>query len=286
MNPAKIHFYKMHGFGNDFVLIDNREAKVPKAEMPEWARKACHRQLGIGADGFIFLEETPPGRRADYIWHFYNADGSRGEMCGNGARCAAALSQRLGLAGLSHTLGTDSGPIHAVVMPESNEVKIQLTRPRQLLTNLQVEVDRRQWNVHHVNTGVPHVVMICEDLAETDVAHLGRLIRHHPGFAPDGANVNFIQPIDRQNMRIRTYERGVEAETFACGTGAAAALVVASTLDLVEPSASMITRTNDEMKVSIENGDVYLQGRADLVFEGYAQVEALLGGQSPIQSSA
>ena len=122
-----IAFTKMHGSGNHFVLLDNRSLRAPRADMAEWARRICAPGFGVGADGLIFLDLAPAGSGADTMWHFYNADGSRAEMCGNGSRCAARLAMELGMAGPRHVLLTDAGPIHAAVDPDSDQVKVQLT---------------------------------------------------------------------------------------------------------------------------------------------------------------
>lgn len=275
MSEAKIPYVKMHGCGNDFVLIDNRGVGVPKEIMSEWAIRLCHRTMGIGADGLIFLDRTPPAMVSDYVWHFYNADGSRGEMCGNGARCAALLSTRIGLAGLEHTIGTDAGPVKAEVDSGRAEVRVQLTRPKELRTRLSLDVEGMECPAHYVNTGVPHVVVLTDDIEAIDVERLGRAIRFHSGFEPDGTNVNFVQIEDRSNLLIRTYERGVEAETYACGTGCCAAVVVAHTLKHVEPSVVLRTAMGDELLVTLEDGEVYLQGPATVVHEGLFYLSAL-----------
>lgn len=275
MGHAKIPYVKMHGCGNDFVVIDNRGVGVPRDLMSEWAVRLCHRTLGIGADGLILLETTPPSMRSDFIWHFYNADGSRGEMCGNGARCAALLASRIGLAGLEHTIGTDAGPVRARVFPERDEVQVQLTRPRELRTHLKLDVDNLEVPCHYVNTGVPHVVILTDNIEAINVEEMGRAIRHHVGFEPDGTNVNFVQIENPRNLLIRTYERGVEAETYACGTGACAAVVVAITLGHAEPDVTLRTAMGDELRVTLEDGEVFLQGMAVVVHEGLVYLEAL-----------
>lgn len=275
MSEAKIPYVKMHGCGNDFVMIDNRSVGVPQDMMSEWAVRLCHRTLGIGADGLIFLDATPPSMVSDYIWHFYNADGSRGEMCGNGARCAALLAVRIGLAGNEHRIGTDAGPVLAEVDSAIGEVRVQLTRPKELRTKLSLDVEGMTFPVHYVNTGVPHVVVLTDNIEAIDVENLGRAIRYHGGFEPDGTNANFVQIEDRGNLLIRTYERGVEAETYACGTGCCAAVVVANTLGHVEPQVTLRTALGDELLVTLSDGEVFLQGPAVVVHEGVFYLSAL-----------
>lgn len=269
-----VPFFKMHGSGNHFVLLDNRSLAVPEADMAAWARAVCRQGFGVGADGLIFLEQSPDSG-VDYRWHFYNADGSRAEMCGNGSRCAARLAYELGLAGAEHVFGTDAGPIKAVVDPSSRLVKVQLTEPRDLVLDLELEVEGRPWTMHFVNTGVPHAVVVCTDVAAVDVAHVGRAVRVHPHFAPAGTNVNFIQVVDRGHLRLRTFERGVEAETFACGTGAAASVVTAHALDLCGPEVEVTTTGSEVLQITIERDTVFLRGEATLAFEGRMYPDSL-----------
>jgi diaminopimelate epimerase len=234
--------------------------------MADWARALCPRAFAVGADGLIFLEPTPEAETA-YRWHFFNADGSRAEMCGNASRCAARLAVELGLAGPEHSFGTDAGPIQARVL-EGGVAKVQLTPPEGLALGEELTVDGTLMTVHFVNTGVPHAVVVCEDVAAVDVAAKGAAIRYHEHFAPAGTNANFIQATARDALLLRTYERGVEGETYACGTGAAASLVVANALGLVGSSARVTTSGGEVLTVSLENGSVFLQGMAVKVYEG------------------
>lgn len=269
-----IPFVKMHGSGNHFVLIDNRDVAVPREDMADWARAVCRPGFGVGADGLIFLEPAPVGIEADYVWHFYNADGSRAEMCGNGSRCASQWAASLGLAGPEHVLGTDAGPIKAKVL-NNNEVKVQLTPPFDLRLHQDLEVRGRVLTAHSVNTGVPHAVVLSEAVENEDVAHLGETLRYHPAYAPAGTNVNFIQILDRTHMLLRTYERGVEAETYACGTGAAASAIIANALGLVEPQVKVTTTGGEHLQISLENDSVFLQGKAILVYTGLLRPESV-----------
>ena len=257
----------MHGSGNHFVLLDNRSLKVAQARMADWAKAICRQGFGVGADGLIFLEDSAEDGVA-FRWHFYNADGSRAEMCGNGSRCAARLAYELGMAEAVHTFGTDAGAIKAEVDPGSRLVKVQLTKPRGLELDMELDVDGSPQTLHFVNTGVPHAVVACTDVSAVDVAAMGRTLRLHPRFAPAGTNVNFVQVTDRSHMLLRTYERGVEAETFACGTGAAASVVAAHALDLCGPDVEVTTSGGEVLQISIENDTVFLQGEATLAFDG------------------
>jgi diaminopimelate epimerase len=270
-----VPFYKMQGCGNDFVVIDNRALKLPQERMAGWAVKVCRRAFGVAADGLFFLEDAPAGSGLAYRWHFYNSDGSRAEMCGNAARCAARLAHAIGLAPESHSFGTDAGPIAAQVFPDTGLVKVQLTPPRDLTLDIDLSLDADILRVHFVVMGVPHAVLFVEDISVADVARLGREVRYHGQFAPAGTNVNFVQVLDAETMLLRTYERGVEAETYACGTGAAASQIIASALGRTGPSARITTTGGETLGVSLEDGKVFLQGAAELTFRGEFYAKAL-----------
>ncbi|HDQ39896.1 MAG TPA: diaminopimelate epimerase [Desulfonatronum sp.] len=261
-----VECYKMQGSGNDFVLLDNRSLRLPKEQMPQWARKICRRAFGVGADGLIFLDSPQPGQQVDYIWHFYNADGSRAEMCGNGSRCAAQLAWQLDMAPEKHILGTDAGPITAHVFPDSDLVKVQLTPHCDLRTHLSLTIQERAWEAHFINTGVPHLVLIMPDIATVDVQTLGSQFRFHPHFSPHGTNVNFVQIVDKENILLRTYERGVEGETYACGTGAAAAALICSLTGHTSDTVRVTTSGREELRITLEDKQIFLTGKAVLVF--------------------
>jgi diaminopimelate epimerase len=263
-----IPFHKLHGCGNDFVFIDNRELRLPVARMPDWTRAVCRRALGVGADGLVFLESSAPGSGADYVWHFYNADGSRAEMCGNASRCSALLATELGLAAPEHVIGTDAGLIRARADTENSSARVELTRPRDLALNLALEVDRIPFVVHFVNTGVPHAVIQVDDIAKADVRTIGAALRRHSRFAPAGANVDFLFVRDRRHLTVRTYERGVEDETRACGTGAAAAAFIAHALRLSEAKVDVETSGGEVLGVDIEEEAIFLSGKAVHTFSG------------------
>lgn len=275
MFGARVPFYKLQGCGNDFVAIDNRVLRLPRELMAEWAKKVCPRAFGVGADGILFVEPAPAGVAADYVWHFYNADGSRAEMCGNASRCVGRLAHALGLAGERHVLGTDAGPIAVAVDVAAGLVKVQLTEPKGLELNIKLDVDGREVTAHFVNTGVPHTVVPVDDVAAVDVAALGRAIRFHERFAPAGTNVNFVQIVDAGHTRVRTYERGVEGETYACGTGVSAVQVVLSALGLAGGELANTTSGGEVLTTSLEGGRVFLKGAAELTFTGEINATAL-----------
>jgi diaminopimelate epimerase len=263
-----VPFYKMQGCGNDFVFVDNRELAFTPETMVEMVEPVCRKAFGVGADGMMFLDPAPAGSDLDYVWHFFNADGSRAEMCGNGARCAARLAYLLGLAPARHVFGTDAGPIEAVVDVDSDQVTVLLTPPRDLRLDLTLEIEQQQIKLHSVNTGVPHAVAILDSVEDVDVWKFGRAVRFHPEFAPAGTNMNFVAVEGPGRLSLRTYERGVEDETYACGTGAVASAVVARELGLTGDETVVTTTGGEELGVIIKDGKTYLRGAATLVYRG------------------
>lgn len=263
-----VPFFKMQGCGNDFVCVDNRVLGVDPAAMPDLVLPVCRKAFGVGADGMIFFDHAPEGSGLAYIWHFFNADGSRAEMCGNGSRCAARLAWMLGLAPAKHVFGTDAGPIEAEVDPDSNQVTVQLTPPKDLRMAIDIEVEGRPFHLHFVNTGVPHAVAVMDHLELVDVWKLGRAIRQHQYFAPAGTNVNFISSEEKGTLSLRTYERGVEDETYACGTGAVASAIVARELGMTGEETDITTTGGEVLGVILRDGKTYLRGAAELVFKG------------------
>jgi diaminopimelate epimerase len=263
-----VPFFKMQGCGNDFVCVDNRVLGVDPAAMPDLVLPVCRKAFGVGADGMIFFDHAPEGSGLAYIWHFFNADGSRAEMCGNGSRCAARLAWMLGIAPARHVFGTDAGPIEAEVDPDSNQVTVQLTPPKDLRMAIDIEVEGRPFHLHFVNTGVPHAVAVMDHLELVDVWKLGRAIRQHQYFAPAGTNVNFISSEEKGTLSLRTYERGVEDETYACGTGAVASAIVARELGMTGEETDITTTGGEVLGVILRDGKTYLRGAAELVFKG------------------
>lgn len=267
-----IKFYKLSASGNDFVIVDNRDGIIYElfGDPAELARLVCRRNLSVGADGLILIESS---KVADFSWRFFNSDGTEAEMCGNGGRCVARLAHELGIAKESMSFETKSGLILAHV--NGRDVKIRLSDPHSLKLNYVIRVGKDELMVSSVNTGVPHVVVTVDDIDEAPVTELGRLIRFHEAFSPHGTNVNFVKVIDRRLAAIRTYERGVEGETYACGTGAAAAAIVLKELGLVDVPIRLKTKGGEELKVHIDGG-VFLEGPVRFIFEGTLHEEALI----------
>ncbi len=268
-----ISFSKLNGSGNDFLLVDNRNGVMKGVDLPGFARKVCDRTRSIGADGMIFLERS---RRADFRWMFYNADGSVAEMCGNGGRCAARYAAERGLAGRSMVFETLAGLIRADV--SGRRVKLQMTSPRGLATDRTLTLHGRKIRYSFLDTGVPHVVLFVSGIAKVDLAGLGRGIRMHRAFAPRGTNVNFAQ-VRNGVVTIRTYERGVEAETLACGTGAVACAILSAVRGLARPPVAVRTRGGETLLVHFDGkgkefGEVYLEGDTSWSCDGVITEEA------------
>lgn len=269
---GQITFYKMHGSGNDFILIYMDGCpELMDLNMEKWATQLCMRKFCVGADGLIFLTKKRMSYpEASFRWHFYNSDGSRAEMCGNGSRCAARLAFKLGIAPKKHVFETDAGLIEAEVFEDKKSVKVQLTNPKDFQKDIDLEIADQFYKVHFVNTGVPHVVLFFEHLSEINVPVLGSKIRFHEKFQPQGTNVNFVSISNDGVLHIRTYERGVEAETYACGTGAAASAFIAYKLGLIQKKEiPVITSGSEKLLITIGSKDtLYLTGGATLVYEG------------------
>jgi diaminopimelate epimerase len=273
-----LDFVKMSGTGNDFIMLDNRVHRIPLPELQKLAKRICPRGTAVGADGLIALK-APPGSGLDFAWDFINADGSVAEMCGNGARCAARLARDIGLAGDNMVFSTLAGPIHAAIL-DNNRVKVGLTPPTGYYSGLALEAVGEKFNLAGVNTGVPHTVMECDNLDAVPVKLWGQALRRHQHFAPAGANVNFTCKLDQHTIRVRTYERGVEDETLACGTGAtAAALVMAARHQMASPLEVQV-KSGDSLKVYFKApGDfsaVALEGASKYIYTGKLHCELLI----------
>ena len=264
----EITFYKMSGSGNDFIIIDNRNKVVNENDLHNFIAKVCRRKMSVGADGFILIEESDS---VDFRWRFFNADGNTAEMCGNGARCAARFAYLNRIAGSKMSFETDAGIISAEV--SNDMVKINIPEPAELKTDYLLDLENGALKISSINTGVPHVVIVMDSLDNVDVVKLGREIRFHDIFAPAGTNVNFICQNKDNTISIRTYERGVEDETLACGTGAVAAAIVTAFKFGAKSPVRVITKSKESLYVYYKenNGkcsDVYLEGDARIIYKG------------------
>ena len=261
-------FTKMNGAGNDFVLIDDRAQKLSLTR-PEIVR-LCDRHRGVGADGTIVLVPCASGR-ATWAWQFYNSDGSTGEMCGNGARCFARFVQKCTGSTGDFSFETEAGIIN--VHFAGTLVTVNLTSPTNLRLAEQLPLSTGSETVHSVNTGVPHAVLFVPDADKAMVQQLGPELRRHPHFAPKGTNVNFVQVLGPNRIRVRTFERGVEGETLACGTGVTASAIISSRVHHFGSPVQVQVQGGDTLSVSFKENqgsysDVGLTGPADFVFEG------------------
>jgi diaminopimelate epimerase len=256
----QIPFWKMHGAGNDFILVDDRKLHFPAADTAFIVR-LCDRRRGIGSEGLLLIQ---PSVTADFRMRFFNPDGSEADMCGNGARCIARLAHEIGAAPAHMRIETAAGLLRAEILPPW--VRLHLPPPKDWRLNLSIVWNNSEIPLHFVNSGVPHAVCVVEDLAAIDVSAFGTYIRRHALFIPAGTNANFIQITGPDSFAIRTYERGVEAETLACGTGITAAALVAEKLGLVRAPVRVTTAGGDTLEVSIF--PLTLTGPAEHVFQG------------------
>ncbi|PID79241.1 diaminopimelate epimerase [bacterium DOLJORAL78_65_58] len=266
-NP--LTFTKMHGAGNDFVMLDAREMGGLQLDTARIAA-LCDRRTGIGADGLIIItDEAPEG--ADFRMIYFNADGGEAEMCGNGARCSVAFAHARGLCREETRFATYSGVLTGRVFgPE--DIQVSLPAYRDLALDVDLEPRDAAFTSHHTcNTGVPHLVIPVDDTEAVDVETMGRHYRQDPFFAPAGTNVNFVAPAaGGDHFLLRTYERGVEAETLACGTGASACAVVLCELGRTESPVSLLTRGGQRLQVTVdrEKRGLLLRGPAVTSFHG------------------
>jgi diaminopimelate epimerase len=285
----------MSGSGNDFILIDNRFGAITHEEIAPFIQKVCARGLSVGADGLILIETS---KKADFAWRYYNADGGEAEMCGNGSRCAARFAHLNGIVSKPEMrFETLAGIIEAEV--KGDRARVKLTDPSDLRLDLKVQLAGKEYVGHFLNTGVPHLVIPVDDVEKTDVMTLGRSGRNHALFAPKGTNVNFASIGGRESeiksgtpsspspgtrlpapiVYIRTYERGVEGETLACGTGAVATALVLGALGRSRSPVSLMTRGGILLTVDYSwdgkvFSNVHLEGDAKVVFVGEMWDEA------------
>ena len=258
-NMARIDFSKWQGTGNDFIMLDNREEEYEDLDT-EIIKYLCHRNFGIGADGLIMLGDHP---ELDFSMRYFNSDGKEAEMCGNGARCIIGFANKLGIIE-DETRFMAADGIHEGRVMGNNIYQIRM---------IDVDGYDKTDEYYFLNTGVPHVVVFKDDVNSVKTTDLGREIRNRPDFSPDGTNVNFVQITDN-HLRMRTYERGVEAETLACGTGAVASAIAASIDKGLNQSEFTCQVLGGKLRITFEQAgsksfrNVLLEGPAHEVFEG------------------
>lgn len=271
----QITFKKMAGAGNDFIVIDNRAGIVAQEGRKPLFAAWCARRVGIGADGVLLVE--PAQGDAHFRMRYYNADGGEAESCGNGARCIARFAFLIGAAPRQMRFETAAGLYEAVV-GEDGDVCLSMSDPHGLRRAVALEVpDLFKGELDFINTGVPHVVIMVSDLEAAPVNALGRAIRYHNEFAPAGTNVNFIRLREDGDIDIRTYERGVEDETLACGTGSVAAALIANLHGHGHAPVKVYTRGGPVLKIHFERaGEAFskikLEGEARVVYEGVVEL--------------
>ena len=262
-------FTKMNGAGNDFVLLDNRSGAASLDA--DQIRRICDRHRGVGADGVLAVEAAQTAE-ADFRMRYYNSDGGEAEMCGNGARCFARFAGGLANRPLDAIrFETPAGVIGAEF--EGERVRLAMSAPRDLRLGESVEAQGRPLVVHSVDTGVPHAVLFVDEPGAADVAGLGAALRYHPYFAPRGTNVNFVGVAAPGRLILRTYERGVEAETLACGTGAVASALIYAAVHGAASPVDVAVRGGEDLRIGFARtdggfADVTLTGPADFVFSG------------------
>lgn len=249
--------------GNDFVVVEGHQVTgSPSHKL--LAKKICDRKYGVGADGLLILEKS---KIADIKMRIFNPDGSEAKMCGNGARCVALYFGKKNV-----RIETKAGIIESQI--NKDNVRIKLSQIKDIKLNIPIKVNKLTLRINFINTGVPHTVVFVEGLDKIDVFNLGRQIRYHRKFMPAGTNVDFVEVLDDDSIKIRTYERGVEDETLACGTGtAAAALLTTYKLQLTTNKVNVYTKSGEILKVyfaRINNKfkDVWLEGKVRIVYAG------------------
>jgi diaminopimelate epimerase len=264
---------KLSGAGNDFVIIDNRYNVIPTYEV-NFVIKVCARRVSVGADGLLLVENS---NIADFKMRYFNSDGSEAATCGNGARCIAKFAYVNGIASKKMRFETKAGIYEAEIIEDN--VRVSMSDPTDVRLNFPLRLEDGVHEVCFANSGVPHVVFFVDDLRNTDVFNLGRQTRYHDDFKPAGANANFVRVRDEHAMDIRTYERGVEDETLACGTGAIASAVVSALFGKVTPPVAMHTAGSYVLTIyfDIEGNtvtNVRLEGDARIIYSGELNQDA------------
>ena len=270
----------MSGAGNDFIVIDNRRGNV--VDPSSFARVVCDRRRGVGADGLLLLENS---KKSDFHMKYYNADGSYGGMCGNGGRCIARFAYIKKIVSSEDVKFEALGYVYRAHVI-NDHVRLAMKNTVEACLNEMLPVDDLKIVAHYIDTGSPHCVIFLDQnkqlggfLRNLDVNELGKKIRHHKSFSPNGTNVNFVERIDANTIRIRTYERGVEAETLACGTGSIASAIIANQTNGVFAPVTVLTQSGESLKVDFRsrNKSVYeevsLYGSAHITFEGAIQYD-------------
>ncbi len=262
-----IPFYKMVASGNDFVVVDNRRVVVK--DVLGFTREICRLHQGVGADGVLLFENS---KKANFKMRIINLDGSEAAACGNGFRCIALYAYDILKYSSRMSFESGSGLIEAEVGPKDS-IRVQLMKPRVFDAEAVLEVGKRRLHYAFLDTGVPHVVIFVEGLEKAEVFEIGRAIRNHARFQPFGANVNFVEVRNKKEIAVRTYERGVENETLACGTGSTAAAIVSVLKGYAESPVNVLTKSGEKLRIDMQIKEdeiikVFLEGKAQFVYKG------------------
>jgi diaminopimelate epimerase len=271
----EISFYKMSASGNDFILMDNRDKGLNGDNIGNFVQQLCRRRFSVGADGLILIEYSS---KAHFKWRFFNADGSEAEMCGNGGRCVAKLAHLLKIAPAQLSFETQAGIIQAEIT--ATGVKLKMTNPYNLRPHIDLNLINHFIQGGFINTGVPHLVCLVDDLEDYPVVEIGKQIRLHPEFSPAGTNADFVKIITPNRIAVRTYERGVEDETMACGTGAIASALMVSLWKGIKSPVAVETHGGEVLTIFFQRAEegfseVYLEGPAKVIYQGYLWKEAI-----------
>ncbi len=272
----QLEFYKMSGAGNDFIVGDNRQGSWSAMPLDRLAKGLCRQHLAVGADGLLLIEHS---KKAHFRLRVFNADGSESPMCGNGARCAARYALMKVIAGRSMSIEVGSGVITAEILPDFR-VRVEVPGAQGAPARVSVRLGGRTLPAYLTDAGVPHLVVFVKDVRSVPVSSLGAALRHAPETGPGGANVDFVTVSPTPPFPMRTFERGVEAETLACGTGATAAAWTLFKLGLSGPDVRMLPASGEELLVEIRDGEspspgFHLTGGARLVCRGSLPLEAI-----------
>jgi diaminopimelate epimerase len=277
-----MEFTKIQGTGNDFIIINNMKLKLSLNKIPSIAKKLCKRKVSLGADGFIVVD-FPEGD-ADFKMRFYNSDGSIAEMCGNGARCIARYAFTNNIVGKNMKFETLAGIVSAEIL-EGRMVKIQLSNPENINLDADIDIDDKRYECSYIelgNPGIPHAVVRyvgLENANESQLFELGRKIRYYKGFSK-GANVNFFDILDDTTAIVKTYERGVEDFTLACGTGSGSTAVALILKGYLKSDKVKIVVPGGELFIEIERSDdeiekLFLIGGTNIIAIGEIMDEDL-----------
>lgn len=266
-----VKFQKMNGAGNDFVMFDNRDGNLyfTAAQI----ERICDRHRGVGADGILMVEPARNG--ADFRMRYYNSDGGEAEMCGNGARCFARFAHQISGSDSELTFETMAGVIEARITVK--QVTLTMSAPHDLRLHIGLRLGEEMTQIHFLNTGVPHAIEFVDHLERVNVKERGAALRWHEAFQPRGTNANFVKKLSDHVIAVRTYERGVEGETLACGTGVVAAALLHALVHGVSSPIAVEVKGGDTLEVGFDRMEehfrnVTLTGPADFVFGGEIEI--------------